>query len=139
MIVHIQCNKLNATLNYVYTQPVFICTVGMDVVLGTMATMDSGRIPSEQRFEKLKHSRGSGVLSVEVLAVGPTRLLRITDENERVKTCSSTIDQSAYIHTCSQKRELSASPFMQCCVLYCIDQNHFEYACKCNTDLHVTP
>ena len=54
------------------------------MVLGSMATMDSGRIPSEQRFEKLKHSRGSGVLSVEVLAAGPTRLLRITDENERV-------------------------------------------------------
>ena len=43
------------------------------------------------------------------------------------------------IYTCMlTKRELSASPFMQCCVLYCVDQNHFEYACKCNTDMHVT-
>ena len=28
-------------------------------------------------------------------------------------------------------RELSASPFMQCCVLHCVDQNHFEYHCRC--------
>ena len=28
-------------------------------------------------------------------------------------------------------RELSVSPFMQCCVLCCVDQNHFEYHCRC--------
>ena len=59
----------------------------MDVVLGSMTTLESGQIPSEQRFEKLKHSRGSGVLSVEVLPAGPTRLLKITDECERVQVC----------------------------------------------------
>ena len=31
----------------------------------------------------------------------------------------------------SYMRELSASPFMQCCVLCCVDQNHFEYHCRC--------
>ena len=33
------------------------------------------------------------------------------------------------IYTCMlTKQELSASSFMQCCVLNCVDQNHFEYA-----------
>ena len=26
---------------------------------------------------------------------------------------------------------------MQCYVLHCVDQNHFEYACKCNADMYV--
>ena len=33
------------------------------------------------------------------------------------------------IYTCM--RELSASPSMQWCVLCCVDQNHFEYHCRC--------
>ena len=44
-----------------------------------------------------------------------------------------------HFNSLNAKRELSASPFMQCYALYCVHQNHFEYAYKCNTDMHVTP
>ena len=43
-----------------------------------------GPIPSEQKIVRLKHSPGSGVLSVAVVSDGPTRILRITDENKKV-------------------------------------------------------
>ena len=43
-----------------------------------------GSIPPEQKIVRLKHSPGSGVLSVAVVSDGPTRILRITDENRKV-------------------------------------------------------
>ena len=43
-----------------------------------------GEVPHEQRFSRMKHSPGSGVLSVKVVSDGPTRILRITDENKKV-------------------------------------------------------
>ena len=43
-------------------------------------------VPSEQLIRRLKHSPGSGVLSVNVISDGPTRTLRITDENKKVYT-----------------------------------------------------
>ena len=57
--------------------------LGSDVVLGHV-TGGRGPIPSEQKIVRLKHSPGSGVLSVAVVSDGPTRILRITDENKKV-------------------------------------------------------
>ena len=47
-------------------------------------TSGRGVIPPEQKIVRLKHSPGSGVLSVSVVSDGPTRILRITDENKKV-------------------------------------------------------
>ena len=55
---------------------------GADVVIGRYVTR--GEVPHEQRFSRMKHSPGSGVLSVKVVSDGPTRILRITDENKKV-------------------------------------------------------
>jgi len=61
------------------------CT-GADVVLGRVSEGGSnGGVPPEQHFSRMKHSPGSGVLSVKVVSDGPTRILRITDENKKVK------------------------------------------------------
>ncbi len=46
-------------------------------------------IPKEQEIRRMKHSPGSGVLSVLVVPDGPTRILRIVDENKKVRVCSS--------------------------------------------------
>ena len=53
------------------------------MVLGHV-TSGRGPIPSEQKIVRLKHSPGSGVLSVAVVSDGPTRILKITDENKKV-------------------------------------------------------
>ena len=61
-----------------------ICGIlGSDAVLGHV-TGGRDPIPPEQRIVRLKHSPGSGVLSVSVVSDGPTRILRITDENKKV-------------------------------------------------------
>ena len=52
------------------------------MVIGRYVTR--GEVPHEQRFSRMKHSPGSGVLSVKVVSDGPTRILRITDENKKV-------------------------------------------------------
>ena len=50
------------------------------------------------------------------------------------QTRKLTLLNAKCIYTCLlTKRELSSSPFMQCCVLYCVDQNHFQYHCTCIT------
>lgn len=51
---------------------------GTDIVLGAV-----GRARREQ-FRRVKQSPGSGVLSVTVIPDGPTRILRMTDENRKV-------------------------------------------------------
>ncbi len=38
----------------------------------------------EQEIRRMKHSPGSGVLAVVVEPDGPTRILRVTDENKKV-------------------------------------------------------
>ena len=43
-----------------------------------------GSIPGEQEIRRMKHSPGSGVLSVSMVPDGPTRILRIVDENKKV-------------------------------------------------------
>lgn len=59
---------------------------GADVVLGRVSEGGSnGGVPPEQHFSRMKHSPGSGVLSVKVVSDGPTRILCITDENKKVK------------------------------------------------------
>ena len=56
---------------------------GSDAVLGHVTKRDQG-VPPSQQIRRMKHSPGSGVLSVEVKSDGPTRTLRITDENRKV-------------------------------------------------------
>ncbi len=52
---------------------------GIDAVVGRI---DTGSWREE--FGKVKQSPGSGVLSVTIVQDGPTRILRITDENKKV-------------------------------------------------------
>ena len=40
--------------------------------------------PREQEVRRMKHSPGSGVLAISVVPDGPTRILRVTDENKKV-------------------------------------------------------
>lgn len=54
------------------------------MVLGHVTSGRGVVIPPEQKIVRLKHSPGSGVLSVSVVSDGPTRILRITDENKKV-------------------------------------------------------
>ena len=56
---------------------------GIDAVLGHVA-QGEGQHTLEQSISRMKHSPGSGVLSVSVVSDGPTRTLKITDENKKV-------------------------------------------------------
>ncbi|XP_062872043.1 intermembrane lipid transfer protein VPS13D [Trichomycterus rosablanca] len=53
---------------------------GAEVVLGPNLELD---LPPEQQFINQKMRPGSGVLSVQVLPDGPTRVLQISDSNQR--------------------------------------------------------
>lgn len=44
----------------------------------------STTVSPEQEIRRMKHSPGSGVLAVAVVPDGPTRILRVTDENKKV-------------------------------------------------------
>lgn len=57
---------------------------GVDAVLGHV-TYKGDSVSPEQLLRRLKHSAGSGVLSVAVLLDGPTRILRVTDVNSKVR------------------------------------------------------
>ena len=57
---------------------------GADVVLGHIMRTNDGGIPPEQQLCRYRHSPGSGVLTVEVMSDGPTRILRITDHDKKV-------------------------------------------------------
>ena len=52
---------------------------GIDAVIGHI-----GSGGWREEFGKVKQSPGSGVLSVTIVQDGPTRILRITDENKKV-------------------------------------------------------
>ncbi|XP_074831975.1 intermembrane lipid transfer protein VPS13D isoform X2 [Carettochelys insculpta] len=57
---------------------------GAEVVLGPDMSLELlGPIPPEQQFINQKMRPGSGVLAVRVLPDGPTRVLQITDFNQR--------------------------------------------------------
>lgn len=43
-----------------------------------------GSLPKEQDIRRMKHSPGSGVLSALLVPDGPTRILRVVDENKKV-------------------------------------------------------
>ena len=60
--------------------------IGADAVLGHV-TGGRSHVCREQEIRRMKHSPGSGVLAVSVLPDGPTRILRVTDENKKV--CST--------------------------------------------------
>ena len=75
-IIHVRCIALLVC-------DAVILLSGSDVVLGHV-TSGHGTIPPEQKIIRLKHSPGSGVLSVSVVSDGPTRILKITDENKKV-------------------------------------------------------
>ena len=42
------------------------------------------RVPDHQLIGRLKHTPGSGILSLKCSSDGPTRVLTITDENKKV-------------------------------------------------------
>ncbi len=53
-----------------------------------------GVVPPQQLLRRVKHSPGSGVLSVSVQSDGPTRTLKITDVNAKV-----TMQHTLHLHT----------------------------------------
>lgn len=53
---------------------------GVDAVIGRIGG------GGKEKFTRKKKSPGSGVLSVIVVPDGPTRVLRITDENKKVRS-----------------------------------------------------
>ncbi|XP_044138116.1 LOW QUALITY PROTEIN: vacuolar protein sorting-associated protein 13D [Bufo gargarizans] len=67
---------------------------GAEVVLGPDASIDHmGSVPKEQQFINQKMRPGSGVLSVRVIPDGPTRVLQITDfQQRRAERLSSEFD-----------------------------------------------
>ncbi|XP_069467009.1 intermembrane lipid transfer protein VPS13D [Ambystoma mexicanum] len=63
---------------------------GAEAVLGPDAFLELlGSVPAEQQFINQKMRPGSGVLSVRVIPDGPTRVLQITDFNQRRSERSS--------------------------------------------------
>ncbi|KAG8434275.1 hypothetical protein GDO86_012595 [Hymenochirus boettgeri] len=69
---------------------------GAEVVLGPDASLEHlGSVPKEQQFINQKMRPGSGVLSVRVIPDGPTRVLQITDLNQRSDCISREIDELA--------------------------------------------
>ena len=60
-----------------------LSSTGVDAVLGHLIG-GCGPVPDEQLLRRIKHSPGSGVLSVSVISDGPTRILRVTDVNNKV-------------------------------------------------------
>ncbi|XP_069804325.1 intermembrane lipid transfer protein VPS13D isoform X2 [Dendropsophus ebraccatus] len=72
---------------------------GADVVLGPDASLEHmGRVPREQQFINQKMRPGSGVLSARVIPDGPTRVLQVTDfQQRRAERLSSEIDDLGQI------------------------------------------
>ena len=64
---------------------IHVCSIliGADAVVGHVLG-GRGPVPKEQVIRRMKHSPGSGVLSVAVVPDGPTRILRVVDENKKV-------------------------------------------------------
>ena len=65
--------------------PVSAPVPGADVVLGHVTKTNEGGVPFEQQLHRHRHSPGSGVLTVSVRPDGPTRVLRITDQDKKVR------------------------------------------------------
>lgn len=59
---------------------------GADVVLAKVQTGPENRVPDHQLIGRLKHTPGSGILSLKCSSDGPTRVLTITDENKKVRS-----------------------------------------------------
>ncbi|KAM4652130.1 intermembrane lipid transfer protein VPS13D [Discoglossus pictus] len=70
---------------------------GAEAVLGPDASLEHlGAVPKDQQFINQKMRPGSGVLSVRVIPDGPTRVLQITDFNQRrTERFSSEMDELA--------------------------------------------
>ena len=58
--------------------------LGADVVLAQVLEESEDRVPDHQLIRRLKHTPGSGILSLKCSSDGPTRVLSITDENKKV-------------------------------------------------------
>jgi len=58
--------------------------LGADVVLAKVQVQPDDRVPDHQLIGRLKHTPGSGILSLKCSSEGPTRVLTITDENKKV-------------------------------------------------------
>lgn len=59
--------------------------LGADVVLAKVTVEPDDRVPDHQLIGRLKHTPGSGILSLKCSSDGPTRVLTITDENKKVR------------------------------------------------------
>ena len=71
---------------YMYCDLFMYCDLlGADVVLGKVLVEPDNRIPDHQLVGRLKHTPGSGILSLKCSSDGPTRVLTITDENKKVR------------------------------------------------------
>ena len=58
--------------------------LGADVVLAKVLVQPDNHVPDHQLIGRLKHTPGSGILSLKCSSDGPTRVLTITDENKKV-------------------------------------------------------
>ena len=95
---------------------------GQKITTPSMSSMSGGL--EKQRSMDCFPAQMRAVLGNRNCIVG---LLPLLSQNRKL-----TVLNAKCIYTCLlTNRELSASPFMQCCVLYCVDQNHFEYHCTC--------
>lgn len=66
--------------------------IGSDAVLGPIASaslqVTNSGVPFEQAICRQKLRPGSGFLSVNVTTDGPTRVIEITDIQDKVRPCS---------------------------------------------------
>lgn len=53
-------------------------------MLAKVLVQSDDRVPDHQLIGRLKHTPGSGILSLKCSSDGPTRVLTITDENKKV-------------------------------------------------------
>ena len=72
---------------------------GVDVVLGHISKTNEGDVPIEQQLCRYRHSPGSGILVVELMADGPTRVLSIRDKNKKVTHTHTLSLSHTHTHT----------------------------------------
>ena len=89
-------------------------------LLNLMSTTSGGQ--EKQKCVDCFHAQMRAVLGSRNCIVG---LLPLLSQTRKLTVLNAKCIYS-YMLT---KRESSASPFMQCCMLSCTDQNHFEYHC----------
>ena len=83
--LHSQQHPIQIKLSSIKMFRLCITTIlGADVVLAKVLVQPDNRVPDHQLIGRLKHTPGSGILSLKCSSDGPTRVLTITDENKKV-------------------------------------------------------